>query len=114
MKPPMNDIITIFVPQLDPKTGKPLKDKYGREIGAVAAQSIARVAHTMELIVGNNGEQVEAKLEVDVPRETYLKVGLNVEWLDRKGEVIKGQIENFEEVLNYSGKKVYFQTFFVT
>lgn len=114
MKPPMNDVITIFVPRLDPKTGKPLKDKYGREVGTVAERYRARVAYTTELIVGNNGEQVEAKLEVDVPHETYLKVGLAVEWINRFGETVTGQIETFEEVLNYSGKKVYFRSFYVT
>lgn len=112
--PPMNDVIILLMPAIDSATGEIAKDKYGRELTNQPTVADARVAYTAELIVNQKGEQVEAKLEIDLPTTQEVYVGINVEWVDRFGNEVQAVIEAVEEVLNYSGKKVYWRKCYAT
>lgn len=112
--PPMKDTIKLFIPQIDPATGLIKKDKYGREIAPTAIESDARVAYTTEVIVNASGQQIEAKLEIDLPSTQEVLPQIKVEWVDRFGNLVTAQIETIGEILNYSGKKVYWRKCYAT
>lgn len=114
MIPPMNDTLAIFVQRLDETTGEPLRDKYGRDLEPERRETVARVKKTAEMIFTRSGNQVNAKLKADIPPNTLVYPGMPIEWTDRHGLLIKGVIESVEEVLNYSGKKAYWQKVFIT
>lgn len=112
--PPMNDSIRLFIPAIDPATGEVAKDKYGRNIAPVETVVKARVKYDDTIIVTRSGTQVEAKLKIDLPTTQEVYAGTKVEWTDRFGNEVEAVIETVGEVLNYSGKSVYWRKCYAT
>lgn len=115
-KPPMNDTISIY----DPITGgveyfpQPLLDDYGRPKIREPRQSKARVQPEVKMITTTDGETFKSQLTIDVPPETFVQRGQDVRWTDRFGQEVKGRIGEIEEILNFSGTKVYFRTVYTS
>lgn len=110
-KPPMNDTITIFRPLLD-GSGKPINDDYDRP-RMKSFQSKARVTYTTKLNEKADEQEIDQVLNIDLPPETAASKGWRVEWVDRFGVTINDVITGVDEVLSFSGKKVYFRTIYV-
>lgn len=100
MKPPMKQEVTLSVP-----TGE--KDGYGRPI-LQPTNSKARVQFSTRLVRGADGQQYETSLEVDLPSNTSVQYGTEIEYKGTKGKVIA-----MNESTNLSGNKVYFRTVYV-
>lgn len=107
-KPPMNDTISIMTQQLD-ENGQPKKDGYGRPIPAKPVTSKARVKNEAKTNIASDSQTTDNILEIAVPNNTKVEEGQSIEWIDRFGEKIIGQVDGITEVLNYSGKKVYYR-----
>jgi len=107
-RPPMNDTIYIIAQQLD-ENGDPLKDGYGRPLPATPIPSRARVKNEAKTNIASDSMTTDNVLEISIPNTTKVEEGQTVEWTDRFGEKIIGQIDGITEVLNYSGKKVYYR-----
>ncbi|OKL36995.1 hypothetical protein [Domibacillus mangrovi] len=114
-KPPMNDTIYIY----DAFTGnsehydQSLVDDYGRPKFKDPRTSKARVQPELKVITTPDGENFESVLTIDIPPETFIQRGHDINWTDRFGQDIKGRISEVEETLNFSGTKVYFRTVYV-
>jgi hypothetical protein len=111
-KPPMNDTIMIKTQQLD-ENGEPKKDGYGRPLPAKSVPSKARVKNEAKTNIASDSMTTDNVLEIAVPNTTVVEEGQQIEWTDRFGEEITGQIDGITEVLNYSGKKVYYRKLIV-
>lgn len=107
-KPPMNDTISIMTQQLD-ANGQPMKDGYGRPLKAQPVPSKARVKNEAKTNIASDSMTTDNILEIAVPNTTKVEEGQSIEWTDRFGDKITGQIDGITEVLNYSGKKVYYR-----
>jgi len=105
-KPPMKDVITIYSPDGE-------RDDYGRPTNSLKTTSIARVKHTTDVDIEREGTGIQSILIINIPPETKVEDGYEVEWVDRFGVVIKGAIEGIKEALNYGGDKVYYRTIYV-
>ena len=109
--PPMRDEVKILTPILD-ANGNPEIDRYGKpKMNGVASK--ARVQYTTNIDTANDKQRFDPILEITLPSATKVKEGDKVEWIDRFGDTLTRTIEGVEEVLNYSGTKVYFRIAYV-
>jgi hypothetical protein len=105
MRPPMRQVVTIHQP-----TGE--KDEHSKPI-TVPQTSKARVQYTTRTVKGTNGQTYETSLEIDLPAETPIAFGTEIEYTDRFENVTKGQVVSMNEATKLSGTKVFFRTVFV-
>lgn len=107
MKPPMPDTVKLHVVQYGPD-GTPLENRYGVQIRTMV-ESKARVKYTDAQVFTTTGDEAAAVLEIAFPPDTQIMAGDLVEWVDRFGVTVKEPILTTKEILNYSGKLVYFR-----
>ncbi|MFD2924171.1 hypothetical protein [Halobacillus naozhouensis] len=108
-KPPMNDDIKVYNPMLD-KSGDRVTNDYGRYQYERAQSSKARVKYKVETDETLDGINFVEIAEINIPTKTKILKGARISWVSRFGELIESDVEGVEEVLNYSGKKVYYRT----
>jgi hypothetical protein len=110
-KPPMSDVITVLEPIVG-SDGKPLKDSYGR-FKYNERITKARVQHTTKVVRDSQGQEMQALLVIDLPPDVKVGYGYEIRWLDRFKQLVKGAIIGIDEVLNFTGNKVYFRTVYI-
>lgn len=111
-KPPMNDSINIYEPETD-ANGAVIKDRYGRPIFKAPVNSKARVRYISQAYFDQDSIEQKPIIEADLPPEARVTEDCEFEWTDRFGKVIRAPIEGITEVLNYSGKAVYYRTIYI-
>lgn len=116
-KPPMNDVVTVYTP-----TGE--ENKYGKPAFSVST-SAARVAYSSEVfqlsdgtkfastVKETDGTKFTETIKVNLPPTTKIQYGSEIEWTDRFGGTVRGDVTVLEETLNYSGNKVYYRTAYI-
>ena len=112
MRPPMKQSVTYAIPKLGPD-GLPLRDKYGRPIGAEPQEIPARVVREVSVVYDAQGTERRVSLEIDVPPEVEPEQGSQITYTTASGRKEKGTIVTMSEATNLAGDVVYYRTLYV-
>lgn len=105
MRPIMNNRATILLPVKD-ADGNVQTDDYGRPL--LTPQEVeCGVDVKTQVIKGADGELKASIMEIDFPPDIQLVLGVEVEYTDSLGNLLRGSILSIQENTNFAGTRVY-------